>query len=594
MKKVILLLMALVLLTGCTASPVASSDPSQIAGSPVTKEIDVTFTDRELAGTWDARKAVTITGSGDTFRAGGKGVSLTDGQVLISREGVYILTGTFTDLPIVVRAGEQDKVQLVLDSAEITSQNGPAILVESADKVFITLPAGTESRICDGPSYLLTDTGSPDAAIFSRADLCLNGSGALTVSGNYRHGVVSKDDLIIAGCTLRVTAASTALDGKDCVKVTGATITIDAGTNGVRSDNTEDNDRGFVYLTDSALSIVSGGDGVQAATMLQAVNVHMTVTAGGGNGYSLRSADGSWKGLKSGGDMLLDGGEYVISSRDDCIHANGSIAIVSGTFNLASGDDGIHADSELTVSGGNILISQSYEGLEASKLVIAGGRLDITASDDGLNAAGGADGSSMGGRFGRGMFSNGVGEIIISGGYTVINASGDGIDSNNTITVSGGVTLVSGPTSGANGAFDYDGNATVTGGVLIATGASGMAQNFSDAQTQGAMLVTFGRRQTGAIALTDADGRVVVAFTPETAYQSAVITAPGILQGQTYTIVTGGVAEGSDENGFILDTTLTGGTTLGTITMTELLYGAGPVVAVPAVADGGAGKEAMS
>lgn len=575
MKTRIALLMALLLLlTGCAASTDASADPAstQAPATIDTKEMDFTFTDRELAGTWDVQKAISITGSGDSFKTSGKAVTLADGQLLITAGGVYVLTGSF-DMPVVIRAGETDKVQLVLDGASIACTDGPAILAESADKVFITLPEGTESRVTDGTAYASTEAGSPDAAIFSRADLCLNGSGALKVTGQYKHGIASKDDLVIVSCTLQVTAASTGLDGKDCVKAASAAITIDAGSNGVRSDNAEDENRGFIYLRDSALTIVSGSDGLQAQTVLQTENIRLKVTAGGGSGYSLRNAEGSWKGLKSGGDMLLCGGNYEISSRDDCIHSNSNLVIADGVFRLSSGDDGVHADADLTISGGEIDISKSYEGLEASKLTIAGGRISIVASDDGLNAAGGADGSATGNRFGRGMFSNGVGEIIISGGYTVINASGDGIDSNNSILVSGGVTLVSGPVSSGNAAFDYDGSARVTGGVLIATGASGMAQNFSEAENQGAMLVSFRQRVNGSVALLDASGRAIVSFTPETAYQSAVITAPEVLQGQTYTIVTGGTAEGADEHGFAQNTTIAGGSTDGTITMESLLYG---------------------
>ncbi|MBQ7849659.1 MAG: carbohydrate-binding domain-containing protein, partial [Clostridia bacterium] len=428
--------------------------------------------------------------------------------------------------------------------------------------------------VTDGAYELSSESSQPDAAIFSRADLCINGSGTLRVSGLAKHGVVSKDDLVLANCTLVVSAVSTALDGKDCVKASGTNLTVTAGSNGLRSDNAEDESRGFVYLKDCTLSITSGSDGVQAQTVLQVERSAVTVTAGGGASQRIRYADGSWKGLKSGGDMLLSGGTYTISSRDDCIHSNSSIVIADGIFSLSSGDDGVHADTDLTICGGEITIHQSYEGLEASKLTIAGGHIDVTASDDGLNAAGGADGSAMGNRFGRSMFSNGVGEIIISGGYTVVRANGDGIDSNGSITVSGGVTLVSGPTNSGNAAFDYDGSAAVNGGILIATGPMGMAQNFSTAENQGAMLISFNQQQSGkTIALTDDKGVVLASFTPAASYQSAVITAPGVQQGQRYSLLTGCTVEGADEYGFAQNTTVTGGVLIEHVTMDSLIYG---------------------
>ena len=582
MKRICMLLLMMTLLTGCTVHADSS-------------EYDLTFTDRELAGTWEEKSAVTITGQGTTCDISGKGAKLSGTTLTIFDEGTYLLRGNFTDMLIVVSAGDKDKVQIVLDSAVIQSDNGPAIYIENADKVFLTLPEGTESLLSDGTEYSVTDGDTTlDAAIFSRADLCINGKGTLAVQGNYKHGIVSKDDLIIANATLNVTAASTALDGKDCVMLSGVTATLNAGSNGVRSDNAEDAARGYVYILDSTLIITAGSDGIQAETLLRSDNAVMTITTGEGSGepqtrsdwdrrgrwggFSMSNtataSEGSWKALKSGKALEINGGAYVIDSQDDCIHTNGDLTITDGLFTLQSGDDGIHADNELLISGGSFTISKSYEGIEASKLHISGGRIDITASDDGLNAAGGADGSATAERWGRDMFSNMVGEIVISGGYIHINASGDGIDSNNTILVSGGVTLVSGSANSANAAFDYDGEATVTGGVLIAAGGSGMAQSFTAAENQGCMLFGINGAQGGVnLAIVDAQNNLVAAYTPENSYSAVVVTAPGLQVGNTYSVVMDAAIDGADDHGFAANATYTGGTNIGAIEMTTLLQG---------------------
>lgn len=580
MKRLLLLLLMMTLLTGCTAQ--ADND------------YDLTFTNRELEGTWDAKSAVTITGQGKTCDISGKAAKLSGTTLTLSGEGPYLLTGEFTDMLIVVSAGDKDKVQIVLDSASINSSNGPALYLESADKVFITLPDGTESTLSDGADYAVTDGETTlDAAIFSRTDLCINGKGTLNVKGNYKHGIVTKDDLVLAHVTLNVESASTAIDGKDCVMMNGVSATLSAGSNGIRSDNAEDANRGYVYILDSTLTINAGSDGIQAETLLQADNAVMTIKTGEGSGesqqtsqniwggfggfgmYSSKTAsDGSWKALKSGSELVINGGAYVIDSQDDSIHTNGDLTITDGLFTLSSGDDGIHADNELLISGGEFVISQSYEGIEASKLTITGGTFDITASDDGLNAAGGADASASADRWGRGMFTNDVGEIIISGGYIHINASGDGIDSNNTILVSGGVTLVSGSSNSANAAFDFDGEATVTGGILIATGGSGMAQSFTAAENQGCMLFGINGAPSGInIAIVNADDQVVAAFTPENSYSAVVVTAPGLQVGNTYSVVMEAQIDGMDAYGFAADAAYTGGTNIGSIEMTTALQG---------------------
>lgn len=579
MKRIVLLLLMMTLLTACTAQAASG-------------EYDLTFTDRELSAAWDAKKNVTITGNGESCDISGTGARLNGGTLTITAEGVYVLSGQFS-LQLAVNAGDKAKVQIVLNGAEIASPTGPAILMEAADKVFITAAEGTQNRLADAAER--SDI-TLDAAVFSRADLCLNGTGALTVQGNYKHGIVSKDDLVMTGLTLNVEATSTALDGKDCIKLHSVTADVHAGSNGLRSDNAEDEGRGFIYIADSTLTVTAGTDGIQAETLLQADNAVLTITTGEGSGQVKQSAmdefggfggrgsrgwnnqatesAGSWKALKAGKNILLNGGAYTIDSQDDCIHSNGDLTITDGTFTLKSGDDGIHADNELLISDGDIVIHQSFEGIEASKLTISGGTIDITASDDGLNAAGGADGSASADRWGRGMFSNGVGEIVISGGYTHINAMGDGIDSNNTILVSGGVTLVSGSPSGGNAAFDYDGEATVTGGVLIATGGSGMAQSFTTAENQGCMLFGLNGGSAGRnLAVIDVEGKVVAAYTPENSYSAVVITAPGIQVGNTYQVMIDAAIDGADAHGFAADAAYTGGTVLGSIEMTTALQG---------------------
>ena len=495
----------------------------------------------------------------------------------ITQAGTYTISGEVLDTVITVDAGDDAKVELVLDNAVIENSTGPAIYVRSADKVTVTLKEGTVNTISDGADYEMTDGETTvDGAIFSKADLKLEGEGALFVTGNSKHGVVSKDDLVIGGGTITVTAQNVGLNGKDSVKIKDGDVTVNAGTDGIRSDNDEDPERGYVELSGGTIHITAGGDGVQAQTYLTADGADVTVLSGGGSGGT-PSGDESCKGLKAGGDIEISDGVITVDSLDDSVHANGNIDVTGGTLNLASGDDGIHADADLSVAGGEIHITRSYEGLEGTRVLILGGAIDLVAWDDGINAAGGSDGSAMGGRPGQDNFAGGTGEIIISGGYILVNAYGDGLDANGSLTVSGGVTLVSGPVENMNGAFDYDATGTVTGGIVVALGSAGMSQNFSAAENQGAIAYTFSATQKAGttFALVDENGNVVAAFTGLKDYQSAVVTAPAIRDGGAYTIVTGATIDGADANGYAADTTLTGGTVQGTVEMTGLLYGAG-------------------
>ena len=267
MKRIIALLLTALMLGGCIAhGEVAGAPESSVSPAGFNVDIlDLDFSGRELSGEWDEDDTVTITASGNAVEIDGSGAKLADGMLTISKEGVYVISGTLTDVCIYVNVTKQEKVQLVLKDVELTNSTGPAIVIEEADKMFITVPEGAKAVISDGESYKGQAVNENwDGVIFSRADLCLNGQGELTITGAYKHGVVSKDDLVITGLTLTVNAASTALDGKDCVKASGATITVNAGKNGIRSDNDKDADRGFVYLQECTVTVDAGKDAVEA------------------------------------------------------------------------------------------------------------------------------------------------------------------------------------------------------------------------------------------------------------------------------------------------------------------------------------------
>lgn len=509
-----------------------------------------------------------------------------DGELVITKSGIYVISGEITDTPLHIKAGDNDKIQLILDNATITNQNGCAIYIESADKVFITSKQGTKNTISDGSNYSTEDA---DGSVFSRADLTFNGYGELTVNGNTKHGIVCKDELVIVDTTLKVNATNVAINGKDCVKIKNATLDLSAGSDGIRSDNAEDTTRGFVYVESGKISITSGNDGIQAETIVKIQTADINIVSGGGSAGRISDTSESYKGIKATSDVIIHDGNFIIDSLDDAIHSNNTVVVEDGAFVLSSGDDGIHADSDLAICSGTLTVKKSYEALEGSRIFITGGENDLTASDDGLNAAGGNDQSSennpnnnqSGGRrpqggFGNDMFDNGVGEIYISGGFTHVNASGDGIDSNGSIEISGGVTLVSGPTNNGNGSFDYGKSATVSGGVLIATGSSGMAQGFSESVNQGAMLVTVGNIGAGtSISICDESGKCIASFTPDKQYQTAVITAPEIQQGKKYTLYSGATVENADKYGYASNTVCNGGNQIAEISMDFLLYGMG-------------------
>lgn len=582
MKKhlAILTVAILVMLAGC-GSGAEAPDQTTKASSSVNAisadEIDTSVSKTDQDASYDESSATKISLSGSSASISGDGASEKDGTITIQQEGTYVVTGTLNDGQIIVQAADTHKVHIVLKGASIYCADHAALFIKQADKVFLTLADGSENTLGSGSSYHLSDEDSNvDGVIFSRADLTLNGSGKLTVNAKYKHAIVSKDDLIVTGGAYAITAGNGGgLYGKDCVKITNGTFTIQSGTDGIQASNVEQADRGYVYISGGALNITAGTDGIQADTVLRIDGGTFQITSGGGSANASTDQKGNenpgwgmWgpgskektaktedptdtsdsaKGLKAGVSLSVRGGTFTIDSSDDSVHCNGTVTITGGTFALSSGDDGVHAGDALLIQNGTIAISQSYEGLEGLNVTISGGKIQLTASDDGINSAGGSDTADQG-RPGQNQFN--VSEdsdlfIKMIGGSVTVDAGGDGLDSNGNLIIEGGSVLVSGSANNGNGALDYEGTAKITGGTVVAAGMSGMAQGFSDSSSQYSILHNFSTTlsESDAITLKDSDGNTLVTYTPAKAYQSVVVSCPDMEKGQTYTLSAGSQSE---------------------------------------------------
>ncbi len=515
-----------------------SSDSSASAGSAEvvsTETVSDMFTNRDYDTSYDAADSVRIDLNGSSATASSDSVQIADNIITITEEATYIISGTLDDGMIIVNAPDTAKLQLVLKNANIHCETSAALYILKADKVFVTLEDGTENTLSCGDSFTPIDDNNIDAALFSKQDLTLNGTGSLTVTSPAGHGIVCKDDLVLTSGTYTINAASHGFDVNDSVRITDAVITIDAGKDGIHAENSEDTSLGFVYVLSGTLQLEAEGDGISAGAYMQIEDGTFDIVTGGSENGTKESSDfwggfmgggpgqpmqspfsnesstsddsASMKGLKATGDLLIRSGVFTINSADDSVHSNASITVYGGTFAIASGDDGFHADETLTIADGKLNISESYEGLEALHVAVSGGDIRLTATDDGVNAAGGTDSSGTGGRggdrfggmgpgsgMGGDMSSSSNGSIEISGGNLYIKASGDGMDANGSLTISGGYITICGPTVGDTATLDYDTTGVITGGTFIGTGASNMAQSFSDSE-QGVVAVIRVREQ---------------------------------------------------------------------------------------------------
>ncbi len=82
-----------------------------------------------------------------------------DRHHIISADGTYVVSGTLADGQVVVNLpGDDDKAQIVLDGVTIHNEDGPAIQIDQADKVFLTFCRGARPTCFpDGASYALAE-----------------------------------------------------------------------------------------------------------------------------------------------------------------------------------------------------------------------------------------------------------------------------------------------------------------------------------------------------------------------------------------------------------------------------------------------------
>lgn len=496
-----------------TAQKRGSSAQKTVSAADDTEDVDTTSSDGNTADitlsnrsysltypeykdNYDYREAkedaTFITLSGSSISVSGSGAQADATTVTITQKGDYVISGSLDDGQLIVDSGEE-AVHLFLDGVSLSNDNGPAIYVKSAKNVYISLEEGSVNSLSDGTEYELEEgEDEPDAVIFSKADLIINGNGALKIDANYACGIRSKDDLVIRSGMYDIESVDDALKGKDLLAVYDGDISISCGGKGLVSTNSEEEGKGIVYV---------------------------------------------------------EGGNFKIHSGDDAMHSNTNIMILGGDFDIESQDDGIHADNVCLVYNSSVDISKSYEGIEGSIVDLTGSSISVVADDDGINAAGDTgEAETSQANMGRGGFmdANADNIIYIDGGSVYVNAKGDGIDSNGYIYIYGGDTVVDGPENDGNGFFDYGIDCVMSGGTVIAAGSSGMLQSIGESSDVYAVVAGTGSQKAGTeVVISDEDGNEVVSYTPSKSYSAVLFAGFDFTKGSSYTASAGGTNLGS-------------------------------------------------
>ena len=331
--------------------------------------------------------------------------SVSDGaEISITTAGVYVLSGSAKNATVTVDAGDEDKVQLVLDGLTVSNENFPVIYVKNADKVFVTTAEGSENSLSVTGTFTADGSTNTDAVIFSRDDLVLNGLGTLNISST-DNGIACKDDLKITGGTLNVSAADACIEANDSIAVAGGTVTVTSSKkDGLHAENEDDDKQGWIYICGGTLQITAADDGIHAVSIVQIDGGTLHITAAEG-------IEATW--------VQINDGEITISAMDDginggqksksytaCVEINGG----SLSITMGQGDtDGIDSNGKLTITGGTISVNAQSPFDYDGTLTHTGGTIIVNGSEttDISNQFGGGMGGGMGGPGGMGGFGGG-------------------------------------------------------------------------------------------------------------------------------------------------------------------------------------------
>ena len=373
-----------------TASKAAKASNKSLSAAVInTSNI---FSERDLAQSPDMSEAVKLTAE--------------DGKIIdISDEGVYILSGSAKNCTVKIDAGQDAKIQLILDGAEIENDDFPAIYAVSADKVFVTTTAN-ENTLAVNKEFRADGDTNTDAVIFSKSDLVLNGTGTLTVYSAYANGVSCKDDLKITGGTYKITSAKDAFEANDSLSVYNGDFTIKTNKDGFNCENSDDDTLGQIYIASGSFVIDSASDGIQGTTYVQI----------DGGTFNINSSEGI-----EATYVQINGGNITIDASDDGINASRKstacdIAIEFNggetTITMGQGDtDGVDSNGVIIVNGGTInvtaqLSSFDYETsaeFNGGTIIVNGEEVDEIPQS--MMGGPGGMGGFRGGRDGNGNFN---------------------------------------------------------------------------------------------------------------------------------------------------------------------------------------------
>ncbi len=524
-----------------------------------------------------------------------------EGQLLFSGTGSLTINGVGSEQHALGSDNyiEIDEGTITVNSAVKDGIHGKDGVIVKAGTVKVT---ATGDGIDGGGGYI-DISGGNITTINAAADvkgiscdstmIISGGTINLTISGNQSKGLASSQEMTLSGGTIIIKTSGaavvenydpsycTAIKCDSTITISGADITITgtgAANKGISSDYNLNmtsgkakitlSGAGATYKSSSTATDAYYGTGISADGNIGilAGEVNILNSGSGGRGFSVDgtltfgdNSNSPTVSITTSGNSITSGsGRNIVSyAEPKAIKSDLALTINNGTITISSNDDGMKSEASITFNGGTVTISKSVEGVEGPAIYVKNSAIvNIAASDDGFNATKGSGGENNDGS-----------TLTISGGTSSVNVTGgDGMDSNGSISMTGGTVIVQGPSSSPEVGIDCNGDFLISGGTLVASGPNSGTNMIEATSTSSAQycikaLATTSSSSTNIFHIQDGAGKDICTFNPVRSTYYVVFSSPDLNTSSTYYIYTGGnVTGGTNTNGFYTGGSYSGGT----------------------------------
>lgn len=540
-------------------------DEDYVENSSFSEVVSITFSPSSAA-------SISSLPEGVTAQISGNDVTIT--STISSVE--YILSGSTSNG--MFKLYSEKKFKLTLKAVSIVNIDGPAINIQSSKRAFVVIAGGTDNYLEDGSEYAVAPNDEDQkGCLFSEGKLLFSSDtagGSLKIKANYKHGIVC-DDYILFRKGNKIEVISASKDGihaNDEITIRGGSLTItsngdaieceDGGiiiSGGVTNLKTLNESShglksvGTVEMTAGAVKITTNGNaskGISSDSDISITGGKIITICKGDAIYDASDNDtSSPAGIKCDGDLTINGATFIayadgkggkgINVEGNATFGNSDITILTNgkkyiySSSMDSSPKGVKVEGDLTINSGNIIIQttggEGSEALESkSSISINGGMVNIVAYDDCINAAN---------------------SIFINGGTIYCYSSNnDGIDSNGTISISGGLVIASGTQVPEEGIDCDQNNFAITGGTLISFGGA-TSYPTSSSCTHNSLVYSGSASANSIFNISSESGENLITCIVPRQYQQMTVlfSCPLLAQSSKYRISTGGAVSNSTQ-----------------------------------------------